>query len=405
MEQVYEDFFRELLNHQNELGEFVDSLYNGGTYSADDLNAILGRLKKEGLISCLFADNRAWVQSVTFAGKYYFEDGSSMNITTKKDKSPRIFISHSSKDKEYVEKIVDLLISIGLNQNHVFCSSLPGFDIGIRKDIFEYLRNQFENYNLHVFIIHSENYYNSHVSLNEMGAAWVLRNECTSILLPGFEFGQMTGVVDNRAVSLKLDLEEREVKDKLNQIYDGLVDEFGLSRFNLSIWEKLRDKFINEIRAVNHQRSDSIDTNKIGKTKGKETIGINERYKTAVIEYLSKKQDASISELAVMWGVSTSTANRIVSSLNSDGIIETSGGGRIRKYRLANSNEQTHPIISDEAKMILEAASIHQDGTILVVRTLSGTTTQAGDKSIEHMASARDVAKMEAAMNQLINGN
>lgn len=43
--------------------------------------------------------------------------------------TPKVFISHSSKDKEYVSLIVSLLDDMGLQPNQIFCSSLPGYDI------------------------------------------------------------------------------------------------------------------------------------------------------------------------------------------------------------------------------------------------------------------------------------
>ena len=136
------------------------------------------------------------------------------------DKKPKIFISHSSKDVAYVAQIVNLLDGMGLNQTQVFCSSLPGYGIPIDTNIFDYLRDQFLEYDLHVIFIHSENYYMSAVSLNEMGAAWALRSAVTSILLPGFGFEKMTGVVNNQSIAIKLDGQQLELQDKLNQLYD-----------------------------------------------------------------------------------------------------------------------------------------------------------------------------------------
>ncbi len=176
------------------------------------------------------------------------------NETENKDmpkKNAKIFISHSSKDVEYVKKIVNLLDGMGLNNTQVFCSSIPGYGIPIGKDIFEYLREQYEKYDLHVFIIHSINYYNSPISLNEMGAAWVLRNEATSILLPGFGYTDMKGIVGNREISIKLDEGETALKDRLNQLYDKITNEFDITKKADIIWEQKRDTFIKEIRELN----------------------------------------------------------------------------------------------------------------------------------------------------------
>lgn len=180
-------------------------------------------------------------------GKYYPTEASPKTIS---EKPPKVFISHATKDKAYVEKIVALLENMGLSQSHLFCSSIPGYDIHVGKDICEYLREQFLEFNLHVIFVHSPNYYSSAVSLNEMGAAWALKSKYTSLLLPGFEFKQMVGVIDSSAIAIKLDNDPVEVKDKLNQLYNTIVHEFGLQQKPSIIWEQKRDLFIEEICGI-----------------------------------------------------------------------------------------------------------------------------------------------------------
>lgn len=165
-------------------------------------------------------------------------------------KKPKIFISHSSKDVDYATQLVTLFEDMGLNDDQIFCSSVPGYDIPLDKDIFEYLREQFLQYKLHVIFVLSPNYYDSKISLNEMGAAWALRTNNTSILLPGFDFSQMEGVIGKDKISIKLDKSDDEMKDKLNQLYSNIVEEFGLTKKRDVIWERKRDSFISEIKKM-----------------------------------------------------------------------------------------------------------------------------------------------------------
>lgn len=97
-------------------------------------------------------------------------------------KSPMVFISHSSKDKAFVEALVELLESIGFDENNLFCSSVDGYGIGLGEDIFNTLKNLFLEHELYVLFVHSPRYYNSTISMNEMGAAWVLRANYYSLL-------------------------------------------------------------------------------------------------------------------------------------------------------------------------------------------------------------------------------
>ena len=163
-------------------------------------------------------------------------------------KKPLIFISHSSKNKDQVAKIADLLRSINLSpRRDIFCSSLPGYGIPNGANIFDFLRERFLNYDLHIIFVHSPEYYESPVSLNEMGAAWVLRANATSLLLPDFDFSGMKGVIGNDCIAIKLDDDSSEVKDRLNQLRRELESEFDISDNEDIIWEEARDKFIREI--------------------------------------------------------------------------------------------------------------------------------------------------------------
>ncbi len=193
------------------------------------------------------------------------------------DKKPKLFISHSSKDVAYVAQIVNLLDGMGLNQTQVFCSSLPGYGIPIDTNIFDYLRNQFIEYNLHVIFIHSDNYYMSAVSLNEMGAAWALKSTVTSILLPGFGFEKMTGVVNDQSIAIKLDGQQLELQDKLNQLYDKVVSVFGLTKKADIIWQQKRDSFIKDVLQIGNGEVKasglSSEADKLLRTAAADSVG------------------------------------------------------------------------------------------------------------------------------------
>lgn len=166
---------------------------------------------------------------------------------TMPQKSPKIFISHASSDKEYVSKLIDLLEGIGLNEKHIFCSSIAGYGIPLDQDIYDYLKLQFETRNLHVILVLSENYYKSIACMNEMGAAWILKNKYSIILLPGFEFKEIRGAINPRQIGLKLDNDLTDIKEKLGQLKDCLLNELGLSTISDIRWEQKRDTFINSV--------------------------------------------------------------------------------------------------------------------------------------------------------------
>lgn len=106
--------------------------------------------------------------------------------------------SHASKDKNYVVKLVEFLEDLGVGEKDLLCSSVDGYGIPMDENIYDYLQKQFQENNLHVIFVLSENYYKSVACLNEMGAAWVLRQKYSTILLPGFKYEKIDGAIDSR---------------------------------------------------------------------------------------------------------------------------------------------------------------------------------------------------------------
>lgn len=195
--------------------------------------------------------------------KYYpTESKSTVNDNDKTKeviKSPKIFISHSSLDKDYVSDIVELLEDLGIRGNQLFCSSIPGYGIPLDEDIYDYLKQQFQEYDLHIIFVLSDNYYKSPACLNEMGATWVLQKRYTTILLPGFDFKEVKGAIDPTKIAIKLDGDSLDVKEKLGQLKDSIVQEFSLTSISDIRWEKKRDEFIskrNNNECINHNISD-----------------------------------------------------------------------------------------------------------------------------------------------------
>lgn len=167
---------------------------------------------------------------------------------TNNSKKRKVFISHASKDVAYVKPLAELLEDIGLTEDQMVCSSIPEYGIPLGEDIYDWLSKQFQSCELHVLFVLSGNYYDSAACLNEMGAAWVLKEQYDSILLPGFEFRDIKGAVNPNQISIKLDGNEGILKKHLNELKDNLVDEFGLYMPSASRWERHRDGFIEKIR-------------------------------------------------------------------------------------------------------------------------------------------------------------
>lgn len=166
------------------------------------------------------------------------------------NKTPMVFISHSSNDLEFVEALVTLLESIGFNNKTLFCSSIPDYWIGLSKNIFESLRQLFKDHELFVIFIQSPRYYESAVSLNEMGAAWVLQTDYCSILTKDMQKEQMCGVFDDHTIFLKVDAPQ--VEARMNELKNTLTTMFYLPAMTDTTWERKRNTFLKAVNAIEY---------------------------------------------------------------------------------------------------------------------------------------------------------
>lgn len=171
-----------------------------------------------------------------------------------------IFISHSEKDKEFVAAFIELLEGIGLNEDEVVCSSIPPYCIPIDGKVYKWLVDKFQNCELHVFYMLSDNYYKSVACLNEMGAAWALKQKWSTILLPGFDFDEIKGCIDSTQIGIKLDDKDMDtLKYRLGEMKDNLICEFGLREISHTLWERKRDSFLKKVNEI-IQEKDIKDT-------------------------------------------------------------------------------------------------------------------------------------------------
>lgn len=174
----------------------------------------------------------------------------SLGTTTDQTIKKKVFISHASKDILAVKHIVELLELIGFDKSNVFCSSIEPYGIPTGMDIYEYLQKQFRDFELHVILVLSNNYYNSIACLNEMGAAWVLSCSQTVMLLPGFSFSDIDGAINPRKIAIQFrpGMNDTDLYNMKSRI-DGFIEEMAQLSSNKPnkphIREEKRDGFIN----------------------------------------------------------------------------------------------------------------------------------------------------------------
>lgn len=155
----------------------------------------------------------------------------------------KVFISHSSLDSVYVEKLIDTLEIIGLTNEQIFCSSFEGYGVKLGKDFLEVIKNELNN-NVFVLFVLSSNFYASAISLCEMGATWIKTSNHIPILIPPFEYKDIKGVIPT---SNGMKINE---KSKFNSLKEEMEKYFSLTPISFNVWERKRDSVLKEIKQL-----------------------------------------------------------------------------------------------------------------------------------------------------------
>lgn len=260
-------------------------------------------------------------------------------------KTPMVFISHKHDDLTFVTKLCDLLEDIGLNHTNLFCSSVPELWIGLGEDIFDSIKKLFQEHDLYVIFVQSPRYYKSPVSLNEMGAAWILKSKCRSILTSDMEYSMMAGVVNDSKTSIKVNT--ADAKYRMNEMKDEILTFLNLPDVNGNRWERKRDQFLDDVCKIpvpltDEQVVEIIKETKpmIAKTYGAPVpIAPNQNpsaylrgtdsSKDKVFACITKNPSISKQDIAKKLHLSKDTVERCLSELARDGIIIKSSNRNI----------------------------------------------------------------------------
>ena len=139
------------------------------------------------------------------------------------DNSPKLFISHSSKDKAIISHFVDQILQLGLGikGEDIVYTSEEVFGVEPGENIVKFIKDNIGAASV-VLLMISHNYKKSEVCLNEMGAAWALNKKCISVLLPDVDFSQVGWISSlDKAVSMLN-------KDQMNALCETLADALSI---------------------------------------------------------------------------------------------------------------------------------------------------------------------------------
>ncbi len=259
---------QDLLVASNRKNQY-DSFYNHELLA---LNNVLNRIKS-------FMLNYLMELEETLSSIERNKQMSTQKTNSVDNKIEKIFISHASKDKDYVKVLVDMLNDIGVkkNSNSIFCSSLPGYGIPHGESIYEFLKDELNNNNnIMVLFILSDNYYQSAPCLNEMGAAWITSKKYTTVLTPNFKFEKIIGAIDPTKISFKMN-----DPVGLDKFRDSIIQTLELEETDYKIWQDDKTNYLSAVSVLADQeastRNVSIELER-AKNHGTDAVELSLRF-------------------------------------------------------------------------------------------------------------------------------
>lgn len=128
-----------------------------------------------------------------------------------------IFISHSTKDKNLVGNIIELLQGgMGIGSERIFCTSING-NLPTGEDFIQIIKDNMQECDVVLAII-TPNYLKSNFCMMELGAAWISSQTLFPILANGIDFNDL----DNTPLK-KTQMRKCENGEDWHTIYDELL--------------------------------------------------------------------------------------------------------------------------------------------------------------------------------------
>lgn len=162
----------------------------------------------------------------------------------KESTGKRVFISHSSKDKQYVTDFVNhiLCLGIGLSLDDIFCTSIEDMTMRNGEDIRMHIQENIRSAE-YSFLLISNNYKASEVCVNEMGAVWAYEANVRLFLLPNTDFTSIGWLCDTRKADKLTD------SVAIDRLYKEMIEYFSLKE-NLIHWSQQREMFVGRVRTI-----------------------------------------------------------------------------------------------------------------------------------------------------------
>lgn len=232
----------------------------------------------------------------------------------------KIFISHSSKDEAIIKPFITniLIAGCGLRHNEIFCT-LDNSTIHTGEDFRNEIVHGMKECDFILLMI-SNNYKQSEICLNEMGAAWALDNKTIlPFILPDCSFEDMGFIYKVKQGAAITD------KTKLDELYTDIYTSYNI-KDDWPHFNQCKEDFIKNIVGTGSIKDHMANNSKVN-------ITLKEKN---VLEVISREPSMSLNKLSITLGISTQQTHRILSNLSQSGLIRRVGTNQHGYWEIIN---------------------------------------------------------------------
>jgi len=167
-----------------------------------------------------------------------------------KEKNKKLFISHSSKNRNITDEFVELLKGMGVKNDQIYYSSYEETGVNFLQDCFERINQEFNNNELLVIFMISREFYSSKICVAETGATWVrVANNYIPIIIPPYNYNNIEGVIS--ATQSAITLSDVSINTKIEKLKADIEGFLGIEdKVEQVEWNRRKEKFINHVNEI-----------------------------------------------------------------------------------------------------------------------------------------------------------
>ena len=156
-----------------------------------------------------------------------------------------IFISHAVADQKLAKLLANFLKeAIGVPQDAIFCSSVPGHGIPLGDDFNGYIKDQIQNPKL-VVLLMTPAYMESWFCLMELGAAWAKSHRTIAVVVPPVSFSSVSATLGSKQA---WDITKQKGLVDFRELVKDAVS--SLEKRSDHIWDEKRGQWILDLKKI-----------------------------------------------------------------------------------------------------------------------------------------------------------